>query len=83
MSHHHSIHIPIFEGEEDPKRHWFVGERMWDVADVTDEDKQIAQFAGTQIEEHIMRQGMQIKITHIQGVHATQIVRTGDVAQQH
>lgn len=39
MSHHHSVHIPICEGEEDPRRHWFVYERMWDVADITDEDK--------------------------------------------
>lgn len=47
MSHHHSVHIPIYEGEEDPRRHWFICERMWDATDVTDEDKQIAQFAST------------------------------------
>ena len=46
MSHHHSIHIPIYEGEEDPRRHWFVRERMWDTTEVTDENRQIAQFVG-------------------------------------
>ena len=45
MSHHHPIHILIYEGEEDPRRHWFIYERMWDVVDVIDEDKQITQFA--------------------------------------
>ena len=44
MSHHHSVHISIYEAEEDPRRHWFVCERMWDAADVTDNDKQITQF---------------------------------------
>ena len=47
MLHHHSVHIPIYEGEEDPGCHWFICERMWDATDVTDEDKQITQFAGT------------------------------------
>ena len=46
MLHHHSIHIPIYEGEEDPIWHWFICERMWDAADVTDDDKKITQFAG-------------------------------------
>jgi hypothetical protein len=46
MSHHHSIHIPIYEGEEDPRQHRFICERMWDATDVIDEDKQITQFAG-------------------------------------
>jgi hypothetical protein len=46
MSHHHSVHIPIYEGEEDPRQHWFICERMWDAADITDENRQIAQFAG-------------------------------------
>ena len=31
---------------EDPRRHWFIYERMWDVAYVTDDDKNIAQFVG-------------------------------------
>lgn len=46
MSHHHSVHISIYEGEEDPRRHWFICERMWDAADVIDDDKKIAQFVG-------------------------------------
>lgn len=46
MSHHHSVHIHIYEGEEDPKQHWFMCERMWDATNVTDDDKKIAQFAG-------------------------------------
>jgi hypothetical protein len=37
-------HIPLYEGDEDPKRHWFMCEKLWDVADITDEDKQMAQF---------------------------------------
>jgi hypothetical protein len=37
-------HIPIYEGEEDPKHHWFVCEKFWDAADITDEDKKMAQF---------------------------------------
>ena len=47
MSHHHSTHIPICEGEEDPKWNLFVYERMWDATGVIDDDKKIAQFAGT------------------------------------
>ena len=46
MSHHHSVHIPIYEVEEDPRQHWFACERMWDAADITDEDKKITQFVG-------------------------------------
>jgi hypothetical protein len=37
-------HILIYEGDEDPKRHWFVCEKFWDATDITDEDKQMAQF---------------------------------------
>jgi hypothetical protein len=37
-------HIPIYEGEEDPKCHWFVCEKLWDAADIIDEDKKMAQF---------------------------------------
>lgn len=44
MANHHLVHIPIYE---DPRRHWFVYEILWDVADVTDDDKNIAQFPGT------------------------------------
>ena len=46
MSHHHSVHIPIYEGEEDPIQHLFVCERMWDAVDMSDDDKKIAQFVG-------------------------------------
>jgi endo-beta-N-acetylglucosaminidase D len=38
-------HIPTYEGDEDPKIRWFVYEKLWDVADVKDEDKQMAQFS--------------------------------------
>ena len=44
MSNHHLVHIPTYEGEEDPRWHWFIYERMWDAADVIDDDKKIAQF---------------------------------------
>jgi hypothetical protein len=37
-------HIPIYEGDEDPKRHWFVCEKLWDATDITNEDKKMAQF---------------------------------------
>jgi len=37
-------HIPIYEGEEDPKFHWFVCEFFLDADDITDEDKKMAQF---------------------------------------
>ena len=38
-------HIPTYEGDEDPKRHWFVCEKFWDVAEITYEDKQMEQFS--------------------------------------
>jgi hypothetical protein len=31
--------IPLYEGDEDPRRHWFVCEKLWDATDITDEDK--------------------------------------------
>jgi len=37
-------HIPIYEGEEDPKCHLFKCEKFWDAIDITDEDKQMFQF---------------------------------------
>lgn len=46
MSHHHSVHIPIYEGKEDPRQHWFICDRMWDTVVVTEDDKEITQFAG-------------------------------------
>ena len=45
MLHHDSIHIPIYEGEEDPRRHWFVYERMWDATNMTNDDKKISPFS--------------------------------------
>ena len=52
MSTHHLVHIPTYEGEEDPRRHWFICERMWDATNVTDDDKKIAQFVGALRKEH-------------------------------
>jgi hypothetical protein len=40
-------HIPLYEGDEDPKRHWFKCENFLDAANITDEDKQMAQFKAT------------------------------------
>lgn len=37
--------IPIFEGDEDPRRHWFICETIWAANDVDNEDKQMHQFA--------------------------------------
>lgn len=36
--------IPLYEGDEDSRIYWFVCEKFWDAADVSDEDKQMAQF---------------------------------------
>ena len=41
-----SAHIPLYEGDEDPRRHWFVYESTWEANQVTDEDRQMVQFAG-------------------------------------
>ena len=43
---HGSAHIPLYEGDEDPRRHWFIYELTWEANQVTDEDRQMAQFAG-------------------------------------
>jgi len=37
--------IPIFEGYEDPRHHWFICETIWAANDVDNEDKQIHQIA--------------------------------------
>jgi hypothetical protein len=29
-------HIHIYEGEKDPKQHWFICEKKWDVGDIVD-----------------------------------------------
>ena len=33
--------IPIFEGDEGPRRHWFICETIWSANDVDNEEKQI------------------------------------------
>ena len=43
---HGLAHIPLYEGDEDPRWHWFVCESTWEANQVTDEDRQMAQFAG-------------------------------------
>ena len=42
---HRSAHIPLYEGDEDPRRHWFVCESTWEANQVIDEDRQMVQFA--------------------------------------
>ena len=39
---HGSAHIPLYEGDEDPRQHWFVCESTWEANQVTDEDRQMA-----------------------------------------
>ena len=39
-------HIPVYEGDEDPRRHWFIYESTWEANQVTDEDRKMAQFTG-------------------------------------
>ena len=39
---HESVHIPLYEGNKDPRWHWLVCESTWEENQVTDEDKQIA-----------------------------------------
>ena len=43
---HRSAHIPLYEGDKDPRRHWFICESTWEANQVTDEDRQMAQFIG-------------------------------------
>ena len=37
--------IPIFEGDEDPRRHWFICETIWAANDIDNEEKKIHQFS--------------------------------------
>jgi hypothetical protein len=37
-------HIPIYEGEEDPKLHWFICEKFWDAIDNYRQGKKMDQF---------------------------------------
>lgn len=41
-----TTHLPLYEGDEDPKLHWFIYERIWDAIDITDEAKRMEQFIG-------------------------------------
>ena len=43
---HGLAHIPLYEGDKDPIRHWFICELTWEANHVTDQDRQMAQFAG-------------------------------------
>jgi len=37
-------HVLIYEGEEDPKHHWFICEFFLDATNIIEEDKKTAQF---------------------------------------
>lgn len=39
--------MPLYEVDEDRKKHCFVCEKLWTPNDITDEDKQMAQFAAS------------------------------------
>ena len=43
---HVTSHIPPFEGDEDPKHHWFVCESIWETNAITNEDHKMTQFVG-------------------------------------
>ena len=45
MAYNQQTMLPIFEGDEDPRRHWFICETIWSANDVDNEDKQMHQFA--------------------------------------
>ena len=44
MAYHNSMHVLIYEGYEDPMNHCFICETIWDVVNMTNEEKQMAQF---------------------------------------
>lgn len=44
MSHTYKPHIPTFEGDDDPRHHWFIYETIWEATNITNEKKQITQF---------------------------------------
>jgi len=46
MPHNNAGHLPLYEVDEDPKRHWIVCEKIWDATDITNKAKQLAQFVG-------------------------------------
>ena len=43
---HSATHIPLYEGYEDPKKHWFICESTWEANAITSEDKQMEKFTG-------------------------------------
>ena len=43
---HRLEHIPLYEGDEDSRRHWFVCDLTWEANQVTNEDRHMAQFIG-------------------------------------
>ena len=45
MPHNNVENLPLCEGYENTKRHWFIHEMIWDSIDITNETKQMAQFA--------------------------------------
>jgi hypothetical protein len=40
-------HIPIYEGDDDPKLHRFICEKVWHIVDNTNEEKQMSHFGAT------------------------------------
>ena len=42
MDYTHPIHFPIYEGNEDPYKHWFVCETIWEANVIDDENRQIS-----------------------------------------
>ena len=46
MAYRIPVNTPIFYGDGDPKKHWFVCESLWKANLIDDENKQINQFLG-------------------------------------
>lgn len=44
MAYNFTVHMPIYDVDENLKRHWFICERIWEAVDTTGEAKQVAQF---------------------------------------
>ena len=42
MPHNNVENLPLYEGYENTKRHWFIHEMIWDSIDITNETKQMA-----------------------------------------
>ena len=47
MAHTHIPYIPIFEGDEDPRCHYFIFETIWDATSITKKNKKIVEFTGS------------------------------------